>query len=170
VSLRSWSVFDDPIRQALHSLKYRRNIGLGDSLAAQMTDFLRSLHWPIEMIVPIPLSKARRNERGYNQVGMIAHPLALALGISYTPKALTRWRNTRSQVGLSKEQRRENVRGAFQADGAQVRGRVVLLMDDVATTGSTLSSGAEALLSAGVNQVYAFTVARALTRHGLHHV
>lgn len=169
LSLRSWAVFDDPVRQALHGLKYRRNVGLGDSLAAQMADFLRALAWPIDFIAPIPLSDARRRERGYNQVGMIAQPLALALGMTYAPKALARSRNTRSQVGLSKEQRRENVRDAFQADRAQVGGRVVLLMDDVATTGSTLSSGAEALLSAGASQVYAFTVARALTRHGLSH-
>lgn len=169
LSLRSWAIFDDPIRQALHGLKYRSNVGLGDSLAPQMADFLRSLAWPIEVIAPIPLSDTRRKERGYNQVGMIAQPLALALGMTYAPKALTRWRNTRSQVGLSKEQRRDNVRGAFQADRAQVGGRVVLLMDDVATTGSTLSSGADALLSAGASQVYAFTVARALTRHGLRH-
>jgi predicted amidophosphoribosyltransferase len=101
---------------------------------------------------------------------LIARPLALALGLAYAPNALVRWRNTHSQVGLSREQRMENVRGVFRADGMRIRGKVVLLLDDVATTGSTLNSGAEALLSGGASKVYALTVARALARHGLRHV
>jgi len=169
-ALRSWLVFDDPIRGALHRLKYRRDVGLGDSLAAQMADFVRGLGWPIEMVTPIPLSESRRRERGYNQVALIAHPLSLALGLGYAPRALVRWKNTHSQVGLTREQRRENVRGVFRADSAQIRGKTVLLMDDVATTGSTLVAGAEALLEGGASQVYALTVARALARHGLRHV
>jgi len=166
-SLRSWAVFDDPVQQALHRLKYRRDVGLGDALAAQMKRFLAGLYWPIDLVVPIPLGQSRRRERGYNQVSLIALPLAMSLNLAYVPKALYRWRETRSQVGLSREQRRKNIQGAFRADERKVRGRTVLLMDDVATTGSTLSSGAEALFSAGARQVYALTVARALPRHGL---
>lgn len=169
-ALRSWLAFDDPIRGALHHLKYRRDIGLGDAIAAQMAGFVRSLGWPVEVVIPIPLSEARRRERGYNQVGLIARPLALALGYHYAPNALVRWRNTHSQVGLSREQRRENVRGVFRVEAPRIRGKIALLVDDVATTGSTLNSGAEALLSGGASQVYALTVARALTRHGLSHV
>jgi ComF family protein len=151
-------------------LKYRHDIGLGDAIAAQLAGFVHSLSWPVDVVAPIPLSEARRRERGYNQVGLIARPLALALGLAYAPNALVRWRNTHSQVGLSREQRMENVRGVFRADGMRIRGKVVLLLDDVATTGSTLNSGAEALLSGGASKVYALTVARALARHGLRHV
>jgi ComF family protein len=150
----------------MHRLKYRRDIGLGDSLAAQMAEFVRGLNWPIDMVVPIPLGRKRLKERGYNQVGLIARPLAMALGLDYTPHELARKRETRSQVGLSKEARRENVRDAFVA-GARVKGKTVLVMDDVATTGSTLSAGAEAFFSSGAKNVYALTVARALPRHGL---
>lgn len=169
LALRSWLAFDDPIRSALHRLKYKQDVAMGEAIAAQMTGFVRSLAWPVETLIPIPLSEARRRERGYNQVGLIAHPLALALGYRYAPHALQRWRNTHSQVGLSREQRRENVRGVFRVRGSEVRGKNVLLMDDVATTGSTLNSGAEALLAGGASQVYALTVARALPRHGLRH-
>jgi competence protein ComFC len=56
--LRSWSVFADPVKEALHRLKYRRDIVLGDTLAAQMVDFLRQLQWPIEIVIPIPLGKS----------------------------------------------------------------------------------------------------------------
>ena len=57
--LRSWSAFDDPVRSALHKLKYRRDMALGDALAAQLLDFFTSLKWPIEMIIPVPLGKKR---------------------------------------------------------------------------------------------------------------
>ena len=141
---------------------------MGDSLAAQMVVFVRELNWPIEMIIPVPLGKQRLKERGYNQVGMIAKPLALALSFEYDQAGLVRRKETRSQVGLTKTERRENVHSAFQA-GVDVRGKTILVMDDVSTTGSTLSSSAEALYSSGAKNVYALTVARALPHHGLQH-
>ena len=168
--LRSWSVFDDPVRNALHKLKYRRDVALGDALAAQLKEFAASLKWPADMIVPVPLGKKRSGERGYNQVSLIARPLALAIGMTFAPDALNRVRETRSQVGLTKAERRANVSGAFQAQRTRVNGRIVLLMDDVATTGSTLSSCAEALYAAGARDVFALTVARALAHHGLSNV
>jgi ComF family protein len=168
-ALRAWAVFDDPVRKALHRLKYRRDVALGDALAAQMLQYVRELNWDIDTIVPIPLGRQRQKERGYNQVGMIAKPLALALDIEFAPNALARRKETRSQVGLSKQERRENVDGAFQAS-AGVSGKTILVLDDVSTTGSTLSSSAEALLASGAKNVYALTVARALPHHGLKQV
>lgn len=168
-ALRAWAVFDEPVQTALHKLKYRRDISMGDSLASQMVTFMHDLNWQIDLIVPIPLGRQRYRERGYNQVGMIAKPLALALNMRYAPNELLRRKETRSQVGLTKVERRANVQNAFQA-GVGVIGKTVLVMDDVSTTGSTLSSSAEALYSAGAKDVYAFTVARALPHHGLRHV
>jgi ComF family protein len=165
--MRSWLVFEGPIRSALHTLKYRRNMGLGDSLARQMASHVRAWDWPIDVVVPVPLGRKRMQERGYNQVGLVAMPLAALNGWKYAPRALARARETRSQVGLSAEERRENVTDAFRASPAQVSSQVVLLMDDVATTGATLSSCAAALLDAGARQVYALTLARALPHHGL---
>jgi len=165
--LRSWSLFDDPVRTALHKLKYRRDVALGDALAVHLVEFTVGLKCPAEMIVPVPLGKKRSQERGYNQVSLIARPLALATGMAFAPDALSRVRETRSQVGLSKMERRANVSGAFQARTAHVSGRFVLLMDDVATTGSTLSSCAETLYGAGARDVFALTVSRAMAHHGL---
>ncbi len=167
-ALRAWTVFDDPIRGALHKLKYRRDIALGEALARQMTPFIRKFNWPIDIIVPIPLGRKRYKERGYNQVGMIALPLALALKLNYFPDGLTRKKETRSQVGLTRNERRGNVFDAFVAD-ARVSGKTVLVLDDVSTTGSTLSSSADALLFSGAKKVYALAVARALPHHGLKH-
>jgi len=167
-ALRSWSVFDGPIRNALHRLKYRRDVALGEALTPQLSEKLVSLHWPVDLVVPVPLGRKRLAERGYNQVGLIARPLAMAMRIAYAPDALVRSHETRSQVGLTRVQRQENVRSAFHARHDRVNGRIVLLMDDVATTGSTLSSCAEALYRAGARDVFGFTVSRAVPRHGLH--
>lgn len=166
-ALRSWSLFDDPVRGALHRLKYRRDIGLGDALAAQLVEFASNLKWPVDTVVPVPLGEGRLQERGYNQVGLITRPLALAMGIVYAPDALVRIRETRSQVGLAKEERRGNVYQAFRGNEGRTKGHVVLLVDDVATTGATLSSCAEALYAAGAQDVFALCVARALVRHDL---
>jgi ComF family protein len=168
--MRSWAVFDSPVQNALHTLKYRRNSGLGDPLALNMLDFVRSLGWPIDMVIPAPLGKKRLQERGYNQVALVARPLAHELEWEYAPKALWKTRETRSQVGLSISQRSENVRDVYQADPMKVKRKSILLMDDVSTTGSTIISGTEALLSAGVQEVYALTIARALSHHDLNRV
>lgn len=168
-ALRAWAVFDEPVQSALHKLKYRRDISMGEAIASQMIPFVKNLNWQIDLVIPIPLSKPRFKERGYNQVAMIAKPLAMALGLQYAPHELARQKATRTQVGLSRVDRRANVRGAFCA-GSGVKDRSVLIMDDVSTTGSTLSAGAEALYSAGARQVYALTVARALPHHDLRQV
>lgn len=168
-SLRAWAVFEEPVQSALHKLKYRRDLSMGDAIAAAMMPFVQSLDWEIDLVVPIPLGKQRMRERGYNQVAMIAKPLAMGLGLQYLPHALARRKETRSQVGLSREERHRNVHEAFQADSG-VGGKVVLVMDDVSTTGSTLSSGADALYAAGARDVYALTVARALSHHDLRRV
>ena len=136
----------------------------------QMADFVRSLHWPIDLLIPVPLGKRRLKERGYNQVALVARPLAYQLGLQYEPGALVKARDTRSQVGLSISQRSENVQDAYQADSQVVRGKCVLIMDDVATTGSTISACTTALLTAGAQEVYALTIARALPHHGLDRV
>lgn len=168
--MRSWAVFDSSIQNALHTMKYRRNIGLGDRLAIQMTDFLHSLQWGVQAILPVPLGKNRLKERGYNQVALVARPLAYEVGIEYIPQALQKTRETRSQVGLTLTQRHENVHNAYQADSQVVKGRSVLLMDDVATTGSTIAACTKSLLSAGAQEVYVLTIARALSHHGLNRV
>lgn len=165
-ALRSWAIYASPLKEALHRLKYRRDLGLGEALARHMLEFVAGLAWKVDLLIPVPLGRLRLNQRGYNQVAMVALPLALALGVSYRPGALRRIRDTRSQVGLSARERIENLRGAFQA-GAAVRERHVLLVDDIATTGATLSSAARALRLAGASSVQAVTIARALPIHGL---
>jgi ComF family protein len=168
--MRSWAVFDSPVQNGLHSMKYKRNIGLGEALALQMVEFVNSLHWDIDLLIPVPLGRKRMQERGYNQVALVAQPLAYRTGIHYAPRAVWKARDTRSQVGLNVSQRQQNVMNAYQADAKSVARKSVLLMDDVSTTGSTITSCTEALLSAGAREVYGITIARALAHHDLSRV
>jgi ComF family protein len=165
--MRSWAVFDSPVQNALHTIKYRRNIGLADSIAIQMVDFVSSLQWDIDIVIPVPLGRQRLKERGYNQVGLVARPLAYELGLEYAPQAIWKSRETRSQVGLTVSQRRENVSDAYQANPSVVKRSSILIMDDVATTGSTILACTNALISAGAREIYALTIARALSHHDL---
>ncbi len=161
-ALRSWANFDGPVRNALHRLKYKRDIALGEALARHLIEMLDGLAWPVDCVTPVPIGLARRAERGYNQTTFLALPVALALGLSYRPAGLKKVRHTRTQVGLNSEQRRANVAGAFEANPKIVAQKSVLVIDDVTTTGATLLACAEALLNAGARQIYGLTLARAV--------
>lgn len=156
------------MRQALHKLKYRRDLGLGEALAWPLARYVEhKLDWDVDMIIPVPLSPQRFAQRGYNQAALIAQPLAMIIDRKYCANALKRVKETRTQVGLSQRERQENVRNAFCADQGRIKNGKVLLVDDVATTGATLSSAAQALLDAGACHVYALTLARALSSREL---
>jgi len=168
--MRSWAVFDSPIQDGLHAMKYRGNRAFGESLAIQMANYIRSLNWEVDMFIPVPLGKRRMQERGYNQIALVAQPLAYAVDVPYSSKALWKTRETRSQVGLNVSERQKNVHEAYQADAQAIGRKSILLMDDVATTGSTISACTDALLSAGAHAVYGLTIARALSYHDLRRV
>lgn len=160
--LRSWATFSGPLRKALHRLKYRRDLGLGEALAYHLVECYRLLGWQVDLVAPVPLGVARRKERGYNQVAYLAYPMAIIAGLPYSARALRRIRETRSQVGLTVEERRDNVTGAFFAFQSRVSGADVLVVDDVVTSGATMNACAAALLDAGANAVYGLTLARAV--------
>jgi ComF family protein len=148
-------------------MKYGRNVALGEAFAPHLAGFVRKLGWRVDLVVPVPLGRQRMMERGYNQVGLIAKPLAAIQGWHYSPDVLVRTRETRSQVGLSPLERKENISGAFRAEPVLAAGKSVLLVDDVVTTGATLAACSDALAKAGAEVVYALTLARALPHHGL---
>jgi ComF family protein len=161
--VRSAGTFEGPLRTAIHRLKYRGRRGAARTLGHLLVAPAQSLGLPraapAPVVVPVPLHAQRQRERGYNQAALLARPLAERLGLAYEPALLRRVKATPSQVGLDRRRRRENVRGAFVATGS-LAGRHVLLVDDLATTGSTLASAAQACLDAGAAAVYAVTLAR----------
>ncbi len=166
-AVRSAAVYEEPLRTAIHRFKYRGQRNAARALAQLLMVPATSLRvvWSAAadgsppVVVPVPLHPRRQRERGYNQAALLAAPLAAALRWPFDDGALRRIRDTGPLVRLSQQQRRDAVRGAFAAN-RRLDGMHVLLVDDVATTCSTLASAASACLAAGAASVAAVTLAR----------
>ncbi len=153
--------FVGPVREAIHRFKFQNARYLALTLATLVSPEL-SLLPDGGTVLAVPLHKDRLRERGYNQSGLIAGQLALLLGLSLADNLLVRTRPTKPQVGLPPAERRVNVQGAFAvADGVAIP-KAVLLVDDVVTTGSTMSECARVLKAAGVERVIGAAIARAV--------
>ena len=159
--MRSWALYLGPVRNMVHRLKYKGDISLGEAVAGPLVADIQRIGWEIDVVAPVPLSLARMAERGYNQAALIAFPVAIGLHIPYQAKLLSKIRHTRSQVGLSYDDRWSNVVDAFSVEPGKVNGKRVLIIDDVTTSGATLNECARALMSAGADKVYGYTFARA---------
>ncbi len=160
-AIRSAAVFDGPLRAAIHRLKYRGQQSLARPLGMLMAEAWPSSLFDADGLIPVPLHPSRERERGYNQAYLLAKTLGQHLGLPVIGEALYRIRPTQPQVYLDAPSRRENVANAFAAGSASVKGRRLVLIDDVCTTAATLSACAEALWQAGAAQVWAYTLARA---------
>jgi ComF family protein len=159
--IRSAVIFEGPLRQAIHHLKYSGRSSLDKPLGSFLSARWRAGPLPADLITPVPLHATRWRERGYNQSTLLARQLSRASGLPLIEEALTRIRATAPQITLNAAEREANVSGAFEARADLVRGRRVLLVDDVCTTGATLAAGSHALKQAGALSVWALTLARA---------
>lgn len=151
------------LRAAIHELKYRGRRRVAARLAEEMLALpaVREVLAPGVVLVPVPLHPRRRRERGFNQSEWLAAELARRARLRLAPAALVRRKETTQQTGLSAAARRANVRGAFAVRRrSQVDGCVVVLIDDVLTTGATALACAQALRQAGAAQVRLLTAAR----------
>lgn len=149
-----------PLALALHRYKYERDVTLASPLALILAD-----RCPLppghEIIVPVPLHTARLRWRGFNQASLLAKLLAKRRQVRIHPSLLRRNRPTIPQVGLNEQERRRNLTGAFSVtDGAEVRGRHILLVDDVLTTGATAEECARSLRRAGARKIDVLVLAR----------
>jgi competence protein ComFC len=160
--LRSIYAYRDELRNALHRLKYSNDLGVGEIMGHKCANFLTPLNWDVDLIIPVPLGKKRRRERGYNQSALIAFPMALILNKPYSSKAIFRKKETITQIEFKAEERKQNVKDAFSANISLVNGKNVLIVDDVITTGSTMDSCALELKRAGARNVYGLSVARTM--------
>lgn len=159
-SLHSPYRFEGPVRDAVHALKYRGIRVAAETLGGLMAEYFEANPVLADVLVPVPLHSRRLRSRGYNQSALLAREIGRRASLPVVEDRLVRTRNSRPQVDVaSREERRANVAGNFACD-ADVSGLAVLLIDDVATTGSTLSECAYALKEAGASSVHALTLAR----------
>jgi len=147
------------MKEIVHALKYDRRHTIPKRLGRLMRERGEELLRDARVVVPVPLHPRREFERGFNQAELLANHLGVPVA-----RLLRRVRHTPSQIDLPKDQRRDNLNGAF-AINPDPRSpipdpRIVVLVDDVATTGSTLEACAQVLRSAGVKEVRALTAAR----------
>ena len=157
--IRAPYLMQGPIREGIHSLKYRGVRAAAPELGRLLAQYLAGHAVPGDIIVPVPLHPRRLRERGYNQSALLAREMAELSGLAVQEELLVKTRNSPPQVGGTRDRRRENVEGSFQCN-SEVGGRAVILVDDVATTGSTLSACASALKAAGATSVWGLVLAR----------
>ncbi len=155
---------DKEIQHLLHSLKYNGNFGagkfLGETLAQEMKNIV--INWNINSVIPIPLHRLKKIERGYNQSYFIAKSFCKSLKLSLDEKSTKRIKYTTSQTALSLIERKANIENAFAVKkGKKIAGKNILLIDDVITTGATTSECAKALIGAGANKIFAASIALA---------
>lgn len=155
----SFGAYEDTLRELIHLFKYGRVRPLARLFGEWLVSAIPR-DQTFDLIVPVPLHWRRKLERGFNQSELLARAVAKRYGLRPV-NAVRRKRPTGVQAGLSNAKRRTNVSGAFQVKRkAQVAGRRVLLIDDVMTTGATLSACAAALKNAGARYVAVLTLAR----------
>jgi ComF family protein len=169
------------LRELIHLLKYNGVRPAANVLGRTLAEVFTALEPDLEqarlehglfdqasvLVIPVPLYKTKRRERGFNQAELVARAALKVVPahgrLQFAPELLQRTRDTQSQIGLTSNQRRENLRGAFAVTRApEVTGRAVILVDDVYTTGTTATECSRVLRRAGARQVWVATVARTM--------
>ena len=157
-------LYEGSLMKAIHRFKYGSKGFIASSLGPLLGAFAKDrLKNPDDLLVmPVPLHPKRLRQRGFNQTLLLARHLVRHLPVELDFFNLRRIRHTAPQIGLGKDERRKNVRGAFRLSTPKtVRGRAILLLDDVATTGNTLNECARVLMKAGAERVLCLVLARA---------
>ena len=162
---RSAAAYDGALRDALHIFKYTPQPALADPLAQLMVRCLRDTRMMgrFDLVVPIPIHSSRMLERGFNQAEELARRFCGCINAPMNAKVLYKQKKTKHQANLPREQRLINLNGTFVVRNADtIKGKRILLVDDVMTTGSTLNEASRVLISAGAREVFAYTLARSL--------
>jgi ComF family protein len=171
----NYGAYTGVLRQLIHLLKYERVRQAAQPLGRFTAEACLQLEGDIDvpelLMIPVPVHKARMRSRGFNQAELIARSAqrgieeSIGRRVTLDVTALLRVRFTESQVSLNAEERRQQIRGAFKVPACErVKGREILLVDDVLTTGATASECARELRQAGATRVWVATPARALER------
>lgn len=161
----SLGIYDESFSHLIKAFKYEGKEGLGKMLGKMLGEQLTLLPITrsVNLVCAIPIDPKKESKRGFNQTEILAAEVAKCLNVRFETEVLSLTRKNRDQIGLSVRERYYNVRDVFQVDDeAAVRGKHILIVDDVTTSGATLQSVARCLLNAGASSVAAATVAMAL--------
>jgi ComF family protein len=169
---RAWACYpreeseEHPLRQVVQRFKYGCKVSLGKPLGRLLAlgcrDFIQGSHF--DLILPVPLHPKRLRWRGFNQSALLARQVSRAYGVPMDPFVLLRTKETLPQTQLSEEERRRNVRGAFELNPQRsVDGKKILLVDDVYTSGATVNECSRMLNRADAEEVTVLTLARAVS-------
>ncbi len=155
---------NSPLQTLLHNMKYKNNfrngINLGQLAAMKNKDLLKG--WNLDVIVPVPLHRVKKAERGYNQALYIAKGISKTINVKLKEGIIRRKKFTETQTKLHIDERKVNVGNAFEGRKIKlIKGKSILLVDDVITTGSTVNECARVLLNSGANRIYAASAALA---------
>lgn len=176
----AYGSYDGGLRELIHLLKYDQVRPAAKVLGRMLAEVLAEItpkHDKASLVVPVPLHASRLRERGFNQaeeiartaLNILSHDGSLAGRLELAADVLRRRRPTESQTGLTRHQRMENIRGAFEvAHPERIAARNVILVDDVFTTGTTVGECARILRRGGASRVYVATVARVLRSQEAH--
>ena len=160
---RAFGVYDGSLMEAIHRFKYGKKTSLSRPLSTLASETFFQ-YWSadaIDLIVPVPLHVKRLRERGFNQAYLLMRRWAKQEGFSVDPLTLLRTRWTQPQTRLSRKERQKNIKRAFAVKNPEkIRGKKILLVDDVYTTGSTVNECARVLIKAGAELVDVLTLAR----------
>lgn len=155
---------DGMMQHLLHQLKYKGRTGIGPYLGQLFATGLQADHWfeGIDLLAPVPLHRRKAQRRGFNQAALITRGMASASGLPVAEDVLIRVKDTGSQTRKSRPERLDNVDSVFVVKRPElVRGKHLLLVDDVLTTGATLEAAGLALLGAGAARLSLATLALA---------
>ncbi len=153
---------ETPSQSLIHNLKYKSQINIGIELGKMLSQKfeLEINRFNIDILIPVPLHLIKKFSRGYNQTEFIAKGISGFTKIPTNPNVLKRNKYTRSQTKFSKEERKLNIQEAFKlCTNADIVDKRIALVDDVITTGSTISECSEILFEAGAKKVYAMSIA-----------
>jgi ComF family protein len=153
--------FEGPLREALLAFKFKGRKDVGRFLIRLLQGELKVMRDEFDVIVPLPVTETRLKERGFNQSYVMAEEIGAIAEKPLLFSSLYKQKETKDQYTLSREERRKNVRGAFALRETEaVRGKRILLVDDLMTTGNTVREASHVLLSAKAKAVVVFALAR----------
>ncbi len=159
-------VYRDKVKDAIHNFKYHNAKYLAQTFGNYMTNVIVRENFEFDLIVPVPLTKKRQKSRGYNQSELLANQISNNLGAPVVSDVLQRTKFSRSQTELTSSERYQNLEDCFETQNKdKIKGKKILLVDDVMTTGATVEACSKLLMDAGANVVYVCSACRTSSKN-----